>query len=57
MTVTAGLQPASGPQLDPLYTPTAMRWGLDVGLLAAQVAVFLAVTAWALARSVARHPR
>jgi ABC transport system ATP-binding/permease protein len=57
MTVTAGLQPASGPQLDPLYTPTAARWGLDVGLLAAQLAVFLAVTAWALARSVARHPR
>jgi hypothetical protein len=54
MTVTAGLQPSSAPQLDPLYTPTAARWALDLGLLAAQSAVLLAVTAWALARSVAR---
>jgi hypothetical protein len=37
-----------------LFTPTASRWGLDMGMLAAQAAVFLAVTAWALARSVAR---
>jgi hypothetical protein len=57
MTVTAGLQPSSTSQLDPLYIPTAARWALDVGLLAAQSAVFLAVTTWALARSVARHPR
>ena len=54
MASTAELQPLSGPQLDPLFTPTASRWGLDMGMLAAQAAVFLAVTAWALARSVAR---
>ena len=54
MASTAGLQPLSGPQLDPLFTPTASRWALDMGMLAAQAAVFLAVTAWALARSVAR---
>ena len=54
MASTAGLQPLSGPQLDPLFTPTAARWALDMGMLAAQAAVFLAVTAWALARSVAR---
>jgi ABC-type multidrug transport system ATPase subunit len=54
MASTAGLQPLSGPQPDPLFTPTAERWALDIGLLAAQSAVLLAVTAWALARSVSR---
>jgi ABC-type multidrug transport system ATPase subunit len=54
MASTAGLQPASGPQPDPLFTPTAEQWALDMGLLAAQAAVLLVVTAWALARSVAR---
>ncbi|WP_170121215.1 FHA domain-containing protein [Geodermatophilus tzadiensis] len=54
MAATAELQPLSGPQPDPLFTPTAERWALDLGLLALQAAVFLALTAWALARSVAR---
>jgi ABC transport system ATP-binding/permease protein len=54
MASTAGLQPASGPQPDPLFTPTAGQWALDMGLLAAQAAVLLLLTAWALARSVAR---
>ncbi|MGY1686407.1 ATP-binding cassette domain-containing protein [Geodermatophilus sp. SYSU D00867] len=55
MAATVQLQPLSGPQPDPLFTPTTSRWALDLGLLAAQAAVFLALTAWALARSVARH--
>jgi ABC transport system ATP-binding/permease protein len=54
MASTSQLQPLSGPQPDPLFTPTASRWGLDLGVLAAQATVLLLLTAWALARSVAR---
>lgn len=54
MASTAGLQPLAGPQPEPLFTPTASQWALDMGMLAAQGVAFLALTAWALARSVAR---
>lgn len=54
MASTSQLQPLSGPQPDPLFTPTAARWALDLGVLAAQATVLLLLTAWALARSVAR---
>ncbi|WP_369252203.1 FHA domain-containing protein [Geodermatophilus amargosae] len=54
MAATSQLQPLSGPQPDPLFTPTATRWALDMGVLAAQATVLLLLTAWALARSVAR---
>ncbi|MGY1793199.1 ATP-binding cassette domain-containing protein [Geodermatophilus sp. SYSU D00525] len=54
MASTAELQPRSGPQPDPLFTPTTGRWALDLGLLGVQSVVLLALTAWALARSVSR---
>jgi hypothetical protein len=57
MASTAGLQPLPGPQPDPLFTPTTGRWAMDVGLLGVQSAALLALTGWALARSVSRSAR
>ncbi|MGY1630941.1 FHA domain-containing protein [Geodermatophilus sp. SYSU D01186] len=54
MAATVGLQPLDGPQPDRLFRPTAGQWGLDMGLLAAQSAVFLALAAWGLSWTI-RH--
>lgn len=53
---TVGLQKPPAPKVDPLYDPTAEQWLIDIGLLGIQALVFLALTAWALNRSVTRHP-
>ncbi len=51
---TVGVQPRTGEQTEPLFEPTTGQWLVDMGLLAAQSAAFLALAAWALSRSVAR---
>ncbi|GAB3356261.1 ATP-binding cassette domain-containing protein [Modestobacter lapidis] len=51
---TVGVQPLGGEQTEPLFEPTTGQWLVDIGLLAAQSAAFLALAAWALSRSVAR---
>ncbi|MGY1820403.1 FHA domain-containing protein [Geodermatophilus sp. SYSU D00079] len=48
MAATVGLQPRDGPQPDRLFEATAGQWALDMGLLAAQSTVFLALAAWGL---------
>jgi hypothetical protein len=49
---TVGLQPGTRPE--PLFEPTTTQWAIDLGILAVQSLVFLALAAWGLARSVAR---
>lgn len=52
---TVGLQQRPAPNVDQLYDPTAQQWLTDLGLLAVQALVFLALAAWALHRSVTRQ--
>jgi hypothetical protein len=50
---TVGLQAGTRPE--PLFEPTTTQWAIDLGFLAVQSLVFLALAAWGLSRSVSRR--
>jgi ABC-type multidrug transport system ATPase subunit len=49
---TVALPPGRTPE--PLFEATTTQWAIDLGILAVQSLVFLALAAWGLARSVSR---
>jgi len=51
---TIGMQPASTPNADPLFEPTAEQWLFNIGAMGLQTVAFIVITAILLARSVVR---